>query len=198
MSDLKQKIIDEIIRVEGGYVNDPEVIENAIRCALIDENRSYSLKVYTPDNSRSYMCAQNGCNNNAYAKGYCNAHYLRMRNGTDMSLPLRNRNQSKDCITCGEPITAKGGYSRCTKHYKQRRYEVIKEILVKLLGGKCSKCDNSYPLSVYDFHHVDPAKKKYSVGWAITNISAKNLAIEVSKCVLLCANCHRIDHHVES
>ena len=63
--------------------------------------------------------------------------------------------------------------------------------LIKLMGGRCIDCDKSFPPAVYDFHHLVPETKASSIrlGWKWSRILK-----EATKCVLLCANCHRIRH----
>lgn len=65
--------------------------------------------------------------------------------------------------------------------------------LVEFLGNKCNCCGNSYPLCVYDFHHKEPTTKLFTIGEQMGR-SLKALKEEASKCVLLCANCHRVVH----
>lgn len=67
--------------------------------------------------------------------------------------------------------------------------------MVAAMGGKCRTCGGVFPLAVYDFHHL--GDKDYSPSNLMNNGSIKDIARELSKCVLLCANCHRIEHHVD-
>ena len=62
---------------------------------------------------------------------------------------------------------------------------------VSLFGDKCFDCGNSYPDCVYDFHHLygKDANPSKALTW-----SDDRAIEELSKCVLLCANCHRIRH----
>ena len=60
---------------------------------------------------------------------------------------------------------------------------------------KCEKCGMDHP-AVLDFHHKNAKEKDRSIaqgvgtfGWSIGRIQK-----EISKCVVLCANCHRIEH----
>ncbi len=69
-----------------------------------------------------------------------------------------------------------------------------KQYYVDLMGGKCADCKQSYPLCVFDFHHTDPDKKDVSIATSLNN-SLRYIEKEIDKCVLLCANCHRIRHH---
>jgi hypothetical protein len=63
------------------------------------------------------------------------------------------------------------------------------------LGGKCMRCNESFPRCVYDFHHRDVTTKVN----AISNLLRKPKLLweELKKCDLLCANCHRIVHFEE-
>lgn len=47
--------------------------------------------------------------------------------------------------------------------------------------------------TILDFHHVDPRLKKRSV-LALASSSLAAIAKEINKCVLVCANCHRLAH----
>jgi len=176
------------------YVNDPAEIESMIWNALYAESSLYQKPEYFGDNIRSCGCFITGCKSRAYAKGMCNAHYIRARNGKGMLLPVRNRKRGVSCLDCGKETTSKGGWMRCPKHFKSRRGRVVKAALVCALGGKCVKCGGTFPLSVYDFHHVY-TNKDGSPGDLICSASVEKIAAELSKCVLICANCHRIEHN---
>lgn len=67
-----------------------------------------------------------------------------------------------------------------------------KQKAVEYLGNCCFDCKKQYPLSVYDFHHLDPKEKEFHIGDKRT--WGESLQKELAKCVLLCANCHRIRH----
>ncbi len=71
------------------------------------------------------------------------------------------------------------------KHWRQR----IKQEFVNAFGNRCCVCKESYPLAVYDFHHVNPDDKKFAISQAW---SANDLLLEeIVKCVMVCSNCHR-------
>lgn len=55
----------------------------------------------------------------------------------------------------------------------------------------CMSCGKSYPKQVMEFHHVLPKKAKVS---AMPNKAFTVLEVidEIQKCVLVCANCHRM------
>jgi hypothetical protein len=64
---------------------------------------------------------------------------------------------------------------------------------VTLLGGKCEKC-GEHNIHCLDFHHIDSDKKEESINklgsyrWSI-------IEKEISKCILLCSNCHNKLHY---
>ncbi len=86
--------------------------------------------------------------------------------------------------------------SNNTEFNKERRLR-NKTKAIELLGGCCSKCMTYFKdVDVYDFHHTGEDTKVAKLGllWAH---SWKNIKRELNKCVLLCANCHRILHKEE-
>lgn len=61
---------------------------------------------------------------------------------------------------------------------------------------KCAKCGQSHPASL-DFHHTDPTKKEGLLSKMVSNGCFAAAKEELKKCVVLCANCHRIHHWEE-
>ena len=64
--------------------------------------------------------------------------------------------------------------------------------------NKCSLCGYDKDFSAIDFHHIKD--KKFGISYFITRHRPtkkhiKSLSKEVNKCVILCANCHRIMHY---
>ena len=45
-----------------------------------------------------------------------------------------------------------------------------------------------------DLHHLDPSQKDERVAQLAKSSSYKKLQEEIDKCVVLCANCHRMVH----
>lgn len=54
---------------------------------------------------------------------------------------------------------------------------------------ECVRCGYNTYVGSMDFHHTDPTRKDFSIA-ARQCISKQRLAEEISKCVLLCRNCH--------
>ncbi len=85
------------------------------------------------------------------------------------------------------------GRARCGScNTKIRRYRA-KAAAIKYLGGKCSSCGWSGNQAALQFHHLDPRTKDFVIG-NVANKSWNSIKSEMKKCVLLCANCHSIEH----
>lgn len=57
-----------------------------------------------------------------------------------------------------------------------------------LLG--CAECGENRP-DCLDFDHQDPTEKSYTIS-RMLNYNRRRIMEEIKKCVVLCANCHRI------
>lgn len=81
------------------------------------------------------------------------------------------------------------------KYQKKRGLERKKKI-VDLHGGSCQICGYNRNLAVLEFHHKEPEKKSFKLDVRnLTNRKWESIIEEASKCRLLCANCHREEHH---
>lgn len=96
------------------------------------------------------------------------------------------------CAECDKDIGRRGGWGRCSCHYRKRRRHAIKAACVELLGGGCTRCGGRFPLAVFDFHHKED--KEFGISAYTKSCSVDRIAAEIIKCVLLCANCHRLEH----
>lgn len=58
---------------------------------------------------------------------------------------------------------------------------------------KCARCPENHEATL-DFHHIEGKKIELTVaanrGWSI-----ESLKKEIAKCIVLCSNCHRKEHH---
>lgn len=66
--------------------------------------------------------------------------------------------------------------------------KLYKQKLKKLKINGCAICGYNKCSSALDFHHVNPADKKYNIN--LYRIPNKDLIDELNKCILLCKNCH--------
>ena len=105
----------------------------------------------------------------------------------------------KECKIHGLTTYAKradGRYRcrKCSVEAVQKRREKVKKLLVEYKGGRCERCGIETHPSVYEFHHKEPSKKDFGIGdMGYTSSLDKNKK-EVDKCMMLCANCHRLKH----
>jgi len=60
---------------------------------------------------------------------------------------------------------------------------------IKVGRGGCYNCNEIDPRCL-DFHHRDPSKKSFDIGSHAT-LSRKRVKVEIDKCDVICANCHR-------
>ena len=90
------------------------------------------------------------------------------------------------------------------KHYEQNRVKVIlasyrrkqeekKKWFEFKSSLRCAYCGQNHPATL-DVHHEDPSQKDREVSYFVKNYQYKRAMEEVKKCLVLCANCHRILH----
>jgi hypothetical protein len=110
------------------------------------------------------------------------------------------------CTDCKAELTQSNAYRKgkrlnsrcksCFNKYCMNRWIKRKEQAIIDKGNACFDCKRSFPYPAYDFHHLDPTKK--DMDWnKMRLVSDDQLQSELSKCVLLCAVCHRLRHHNE-
>lgn len=83
--------------------------------------------------------------------------------------------------------------TRCNSCNTKIRRIRAKKAAIKYLGGKCNRCGYDKHDAALEFHHKDPNEKEF----IISNVANKRwevIKVELNKCELLCANCHRIEH----
>lgn len=99
----------------------------------------------------------------------------------------RQRNSKKDKLYRAKKTIHVGNWRRRTK-----------QKLIEYKGGKCEMCGFDKDCSTcYDFHHIDPATKKFGIGGKGITRQYDKLIEEVDKCLLLCKNCHAELHDLE-
>ena len=77
------------------------------------------------------------------------------------------------------------------KHNRERI-----QLLSQLKTPGCALCGYNTCVAALDFHHVG-SKLFYITREGIKNKSNQEIADEIAKCILLCANCHREVHHCD-
>lgn len=99
------------------------------------------------------------------------------------------------------------------KEVRKRNYEKNKKLIVARVSRNkkanrawfaafkktlsCIECGENHPATL-DFHHVIHDKDHKKVNDLVSDGHAKaRIILEISKCVVLCSNCHRKHHHNE-
>jgi len=78
------------------------------------------------------------------------------------------------------------------KEYK----EILKNIVREKKNIPCMDCGVSYPHYVMDFDHRDSLQKVDSIANMVSKSrKIEDIKIEIEKCDVVCANCHRIRTH---
>lgn len=102
------------------------------------------------------------------------------------------------CIPCSNEKT-RGWYSSHRKRLQESANERNRSRKLKAIeyfGNQCLDCGLSYHPCVYQFHHLDPNGKDVNPSAAMKGDESK-MWKELKKCVMLCANCHMVRHHVK-
>lgn len=82
-------------------------------------------------------------------------------------------------------------YVRQTQRENKRKRKIE---AICYLGGKCQVCGCLFHPACFEFHHKNPTLKDKDPS-KMLSLSKERLYAELDKCILLCANCHRIEHH---
>jgi hypothetical protein len=68
--------------------------------------------------------------------------------------------------------------------------------------SSCEICGYDRCKSSLDFHHTDPSQKEYSISdftvKAFNERNREKALNEIKKCIVLCANCHRELHALDT
>ena len=83
---------------------------------------------------------------------------------------------------------------KCNVEGVQKRRDKVKQMAILYKGGKCIKCGYNNCIGALEFHHLDPNEKEFGISKDGYTKSWENIKLEIDKCVLLCANCHREEH----
>jgi transposase-like protein len=78
---------------------------------------------------------------------------------------------------------------RCRLEAVVKRRGFVRSTLIAEAGGRCTICGYDRCHHALQFHHVDPATKRFTIRDGSLR-ALDTLREEARKCVLLCANCH--------
>ena len=110
------------------------------------------------------------------------------------SSPAKGR--ASRCGPCGSTYSKanyKSGGSAFTSAKRFREYR--QGFLNSIKNLPCMDCEIRFPPECMDFDHRDPELKSFVIDSKVISKSPetlRRLMLEVSKCDLVCSNCHRI------
>ena len=79
------------------------------------------------------------------------------------------------------------------QEYASSRRRHKKSLAVQRFGNLCAHCGGEYPDCVFEFHHVEHTNKDITPA-KLFLLKDETIHNELDKCIMLCANCHRIEH----
>jgi len=108
--------------------------------------------------------------------------------------------QCKDC----QKLYKDNWYRNNKKHHmkiskcaERIRHAALKsEINHYKISCGCQNCSYNFSPAALDFHHIDDTFKEANISTMLKNsVSRTKIWQEIKKCIVLCANCHREEHH---
>jgi len=110
-----------------------------------------------------------------------------------------NKYETKVCVKHGETafVLEGRGYYRCTKCRSEKVQNYRDNLKIKAVeykGGKCECCGYNKCISALEFHHKEPNEKDFAISHKGYTRSWEVVRLELDKCLMLCANCHREKH----
>lgn len=72
-----------------------------------------------------------------------------------------------------------------------KRRRKLRLMSLEYKGGKCSVCGYKKCNAALEFHHVNPKTKSFGLSKTGQTRSWEIIKVELDKCILVCANCHR-------
>lgn len=119
-----------------------------------------------------------------------------------------SRRSLKNCVICGKELCGsqtkfcskacgcKNGNLNHQTYSKQQQRGVKRKLdLIAFRGSKCEKCGYDKNLASLQFHHINPLEKDTNMDMRkLSNSTLEWCMNELSKCLVLCANCHAEEH----
>ena len=106
--------------------------------------------------------------------------------------------RSNFCNTCAAAKRKKwvANNRNAVNRDQQDRKQNNKRKAIELKGSMCKHCGLEYDYTnaaVFDLHHLNPNEKEYKPS-SLFRMSWEVIEKELNKCILLCSNCHRLEH----
>jgi Zn ribbon nucleic-acid-binding protein len=99
------------------------------------------------------------------------------------------------CKILGNRVYRRHKCRACKAATQKRRRHRLRDWLESLKQTlECAECGFD-DFRALEFHHTDGQEKDFAIGEMLKdNRSVRAVEREIAKCVVLCANCHRIEH----
>ena len=156
-------------------------------CTRCDEDRPRALDFHHPDEKThevSWMVRQ----------GFSRRRIREeMQRCTVLCANCHRKEHYSGTVPAGVPTPGaiERRLTECPKHEK-RRERRLWIMAYKRESDGCSRCEETSPLCL-DFHHQ--GEKQAGIGALVSfGRSLAEIRAEIEACVLLCANCHRVEH----
>jgi 5-methylcytosine-specific restriction endonuclease McrA len=106
------------------------------------------------------------------------------------------RAKCRECKRVEGRAYSKTGPARENRRANQSlQYAKARELLIQTKQRPCMDCGGTFPPYVMHFDHRVPSQKVLTVSALAGAGSIKNMLNEITKCDLVCANCHAIRTH---
>ena len=148
------------------------------RSAVYDRKRKWNLIGATPNNKAAISteegnkicvkCKEEKPLSAFYANGY---------------QPNGKKKYKSTCKACQNPAD-----------YIRKRKKIEEALSAINVEYKCSVCGYDKNYAALCFHHLNPAEKDFELS-EISTMSKEQVEAEISKCVVLCHNCHMEEHY---
>lgn len=158
-------------------------------------------------NEKGTQCSLDDCNRPLYAKGYCNSHYQRVKDGRDLSAPIRPNRKNGELLL--RDASGNKFCTVCTKWVPISRFSAHGKTLDKL-QTVCNDCTslkrtvNNYGLTAIDIIAMLEAQGGCAIcgakeptrnqGWHVDHDHRCCSGVKTcGKCVrgVLCAGCNQ-------
>lgn len=128
-----------------------------------------------------------------YSTGYTNIKLSELFNVSKYEIRKYTK-ELKRYSRFDESLTRKQKISLMVSERRRK----LKDMAIEYKGGKCEKCGYNKCNGALEFHHLNPEEKDFSISSSGTTKSFERIKIEIDKCILVCANCHREIHYLNN
>jgi hypothetical protein len=179
-TSLKNKIVD--LRIQGKTYNEISTLLNCSKATISYHCNNAGVS--------GYMTERLSSTKKIELCEYYQTHTLKetAKQFNVSTVTVVRHTNGKTCIK----LTVEELKDRNYKKVKSHRQK-IKDKAIAYKGGKCVRCQYDKCNRALEFHHLDSTQKDFGIS-NYTILSWDKIKIELDKCILVCANCHREIH----